>query len=160
MLPVGTRITTTQKSALTGTSYIYGAIGEVSADHQGSTIYRIDWNEGGYDYLYRFEFIAINIDYGYESLKEHIEDTHILRDCQRLAIERFFKGDLPMPVDVLDRDAMRKWSQSKLNLKRAKGVVESSFFLIEDGDKFTWDMVLNHEHNTLNVYVFAQYWGD
>lgn len=156
-LKVGTQVATTHYSALTGTSYVIGIVG--GYDHENDT-YRIDWNDGGYDYLCRGELIVIDIDYGSESLEEHIENTHILRDCQRLAIERFFKGDLPMPVNVLDLDAMRKWNQSKLNLKRAKGVVESSFFLLEDGDKFTWDMVLNHEHNTLNVYVFAQYWGD
>lgn len=53
MLPVGTRITTTSYSALTGTSHIYGVIGEYCAEHN---TYRIDWDEGGYDYLCEGEF--------------------------------------------------------------------------------------------------------
>ena len=60
MLIVGTHV-----SSKDSTGQIYGVIGEVTTDHQGSTIYRIDWLEGGYDYCYDFEFEVITHSHVY-----------------------------------------------------------------------------------------------
>jgi hypothetical protein len=34
----------------------YGKVAEVSCDKDGVPLYKIVWNNGGYDYLYDFEF--------------------------------------------------------------------------------------------------------
>lgn len=35
--------------------YAYGKIAEIVSVDDGCVLYKIDWNEGGYDYLYDFE---------------------------------------------------------------------------------------------------------
>ena len=103
---------------------------------------------------------TITIHYPDRGTKSLIERVPFLRDCQESAIRRFLSGDLPMPSDILDHDAMRNYYDNRNRMKRGHGEVAASYFLNEEGDIFTWDMVLNADHTKLDVYVFIQWYID
>lgn len=59
-MTVGTRVSTICTVDDNGTTFALGTIGEVIKDHCGDIMYRIDYDEGGYDFMYQFEFSKIN----------------------------------------------------------------------------------------------------
>lgn len=60
MIPIGTRISITHYSALTGHTRIYGVVGKFNAEHN---MYRIDWYGGGCDWLCEGEFDVLTTVY-------------------------------------------------------------------------------------------------
>lgn len=56
MYKLGDSVCTEDKLHGHDSRVIHGVIGDIKTDESGDTYYRIDWNGGGYDYLYPCKF--------------------------------------------------------------------------------------------------------
>lgn len=54
-MKVGTRIKT-ECGFLNNKYWVYGKIADITIDNDNEELFKIEWDDGGYDYLYDFEF--------------------------------------------------------------------------------------------------------